>query len=89
MKEVKKMRAAKSDFVDASVTVAPDDPPKPDGADRAVSGPMVVLTGPALDRLLLYLNTATVLVKGQTGAMHPFVDPMPILQILQAATIQR
>jgi hypothetical protein len=81
------MRTAKSEFTDASVTV-PDEP-RPNGGQAQPTGPTVVLSGPPLDRLLFYLNSATVLVKGQTGAMHPFVDPMPILQILQAATIQR
>ena len=46
---------------------------------------MLYLSGETVDLMLMALNNAIIFAKVQDGAMRPFVDPMPLIQILQAA----
>jgi hypothetical protein len=47
--------------------------------------PDITLSGETVDRLVICLNNSTILAKGHDGAMHPFVDPQPIMQIIMGA----
>jgi hypothetical protein len=50
--------------------------------------PDVLLSGEAVDQIMLHLNNAIILAKAQDGSMRPFVDPTPIQQIIFAAVQQ-
>jgi hypothetical protein len=47
--------------------------------------PDLYLSGETVEQMLLALNNAIIFAKVQDGAMRPFVDPTPLIQILQAA----
>lgn len=47
--------------------------------------PDVLLPRDSVGQILLALNNAVIFVKASDGSMRPFVDPMPIQQILQQA----
>jgi hypothetical protein len=50
--------------------------------------PDVLIAGETIDQMLLHLNNQIILAKAQDGSMRPFVDPMPIIQILLGAVQQ-
>lgn len=47
--------------------------------------PDLYLSGETVEQMLMALNNSIIFAKVQDGAMRPFIDPMPIIQILQAA----
>jgi hypothetical protein len=47
--------------------------------------PDITLSGTIVDKICQHLTNPTILVKGSDNNMHPFVDPNPILAILQEA----
>ena len=47
--------------------------------------PDLLLSGETVEQMLMALNNSIIFAKVQDGAMRPFVDPTPIIQILQAA----
>jgi hypothetical protein len=47
--------------------------------------PDIYLSGEAVDQIISNLNNSIILAKASDGSMRPFVDPMPIMQILSAA----
>ena len=55
--------------------------------DQSQSQPVpdVLLPRDSVGQILLALNNAVIFVKAQDGSMRPFVDPIPIQQILQQA----
>ena len=54
---------------------------------QTVQTPNISLTGVTVDRLMMHLSNATVLAKGTDGAMHPFVDPNPVIAVLREAVM--
>jgi hypothetical protein len=56
-----------------------------DQSQQNVPVPDVLLPRESVGQMLLALNNAVIFVKAQDGSMRPFVDPMPIQQILQQA----
>ena len=52
---------------------------------QQVPVPDVILPKEAVGQMLIALGNAVIFVKTQDGTMRPFVDPMPIQQILQTA----
>lgn len=56
-----------------------------DMSPQQVPVPDVLLSKEAVGQILLALGNAVIFVKAQDGTMRPFVDPMPIQQILQQA----
>lgn len=52
---------------------------------QQVPVPDVLLTREAVGQMLLALGNAVIFVKAQDGTMRPFVDPMPIQNLLQQA----
>ena len=55
--------------------------------DQSQSQPVpdVLLPRDSVGQILLALNNAVIFDKAQDGSMRPFVDPIPIQQILQQA----
>lgn len=53
--------------------------------------PDILLSGEAVNQIIMALNTPTILAKASDGSMRPFVDPSPIgniiFQALQAAGV--
>jgi hypothetical protein len=47
--------------------------------------PDTTLSGNVIEKIHGYLTNPMILAKGSDGNMHPFVDPNPILQLLQEA----
>jgi hypothetical protein len=47
--------------------------------------PDVLLSGEAIEQILICLNNHIILAKTQDGSMRPFVDPTPVIQIISAA----
>jgi hypothetical protein len=47
--------------------------------------PDILLSGEAIEQILMACNNHIILAKTQDGSMRPFVDPTPITQILGAA----
>lgn len=47
--------------------------------------PDVLLSGEAIEQILAHLNNAILFAKGPDGTMRPFVDPIPITQIIAGA----
>ena len=47
--------------------------------------PDLYLSGETVEQMLMALNNPIIFAKVQDGAMRPFVDPTPCIQILQAA----
>jgi hypothetical protein len=50
--------------------------------------PDIYLSGETVEQIIMALNNTTILAKVQDGSMRPFIDPSPIIQILQAAIQQ-
>jgi hypothetical protein len=47
--------------------------------------PDVYLDGDTVEKILMLLNNSLIFVKSQDGSMRPFVDPAPIINIMQGA----
>jgi hypothetical protein len=47
--------------------------------------PDILMSGEAIEQILMACNNHIIFAKTQDGSMRPFVDPTPIAQILQAA----
>jgi hypothetical protein len=47
--------------------------------------PDILLSGQAVEQILMACNNHIILAKTQDGSMRPFVDPTPISQIIGAA----
>jgi len=52
---------------------------------ETVKLPDIVLSGEAVGHIINSLNNAVVFAKTQDGSMRPFIDPAPIINIMQAA----
>jgi hypothetical protein len=50
--------------------------------------PDIYLDGDTVEKLLMLLNNSLIFVKAQDQSMRPFIDPAPIIQILQGALQQ-
>jgi hypothetical protein len=44
--------------------------------------PDIILSGETVDQIMILLNNTIILARSQDGAMRPFIDPMPIIQII-------
>jgi hypothetical protein len=53
--------------------------------NRQTNTPDINLSGEAVDKLVAHLNNAIIFAKSPDGSMRPFVDPMPISQIIAMA----
>lgn len=47
--------------------------------------PDVLLTKEQVGQILMALGNTVIYVKAQDGSMRPFIDPIPVQQILQQA----
>jgi hypothetical protein len=47
--------------------------------------PDVYLSGDTVEKILMLLNNSLIFVKAEGNVMRPFVDPTPIINIIQAA----
>jgi hypothetical protein len=52
---------------------------------QTIKTPDILMSGEAIEQLLMCCNNHIIFAKTQDGSMRPFVDPTPITQILQAA----
>jgi hypothetical protein len=57
----------------------------------ASTTPDILLSGEAVNQIIMALNNPTILAKSSDGSMRPFIDPSPIgniiFQALQAAGV--
>jgi hypothetical protein len=47
--------------------------------------PDILLSGETVEQMMVACNNTVIFAKVQDGSMRPFVDPSPIIQIMQAA----
>lgn len=47
--------------------------------------PDILLSGEQVERIVAHLNNAVLFAKSPDGSMRPFVDPIPITQIIAGA----
>lgn len=52
---------------------------------KQVRTPDILIPGEVVEQLIAHLNNAIIFAKSQDGSMRPFVDPMPINQIIASA----
>jgi hypothetical protein len=52
---------------------------------ETVQLPDIILSGEAVGHIINALNNAIIFAKSQDGTMRPFIDPVPISNIMQAA----
>ena len=53
--------------------------------EQTIKIPAVTLPGETVERVLSLLGNGVVFVKTADGGMRPFVDPMPITQLILGA----
>jgi hypothetical protein len=53
--------------------------------EQTIKIPTITLPGETVERLLNLLGNGVIFVKSADGSMRPFVDPMPITQLILAA----
>jgi hypothetical protein len=50
--------------------------------------PSIHLAGEAVEQIIMHLNNSVIFAKTQDGSMRPFVDPVPIINIISGAIQQ-
>jgi hypothetical protein len=52
---------------------------------QQVKTPGIIIPGETVEQLIAHLGNAVLYAKSPDGLMRPFVDPLPVIQIISAA----